>query len=101
MKLPVEIKTNDHKLLSLKSGDKFIADLNLNDGKRYYEIRMGYKYAKVKSIYSDIQFKRISAKKIKDLLAANYWSWAKADALYKALDNGKKLSKTWHKNYGV
>jgi len=101
MKLPVEIKTNDTKLLNLKSGDRFIADLNLNDGRRYYEIRMGYKYAKVKAVYADMQFKKISAKKLKALIKSNYWAWAKADAFYKASANGKKLSRTWHKNYGV
>jgi len=101
MKLPVEIKINNTKLLNLKSGDRFIADLNLNDGKRYYEIRMGYKYAKVRAIYSDMQFKRISARKLKELIKSNYWAWAKADAFHIALANGKKLSRTWHKNYGV
>lgn len=89
----------DKKLLNLKSGDNFIVEMYLG-GTRLCEIKMGYKYAKVKSLFGSPLSKKFSARKIKDLLAATYWCAARSDATYKAWEKGRKRKpRNWEAAY--
>ena len=88
----------DTKLLNVKSGDRFIVEIDL-EGRRFCEVRMGYKYGKVKAIYGNGLFKKMTANKLKKLLANNYWNSAGCDAFYKALENGKARPRNWQRNY--
>tara|TARA_R110000787_G_scaffold123036_1_gene233948 strand:- start:14 stop:316 length:303 start_codon:yes stop_codon:yes gene_type:complete len=89
----------DTKLLNLKSGDRFIVDINL-EGRRFCEIRMGYKHGKIKALFGNGFFKRMPACELRKLLADAYWRDARCDAFYKALAKGRKARpKNWQKNY--
>ena len=85
-------------LLNPKRSDKFTVWLHIGQGFRPYYVEVGNKRATLKAEYG----KKISMSinKLKETLAAQYWSAAKLHATIKAWNDGKKRrSKGWEKNY--
>lgn len=87
------------KLLNPKKGDSFITTFYL-DGYRTCQINFGSKWMIVKPLYSSINKKKFSTKNGREILRKMYWSAARTDAHYKAIESGKKRAgKNWEKNY--
>ncbi len=78
----------DTKLLNLKSGDHFIIDMNL-EGRRFYEVKLGYKHGKIKPIYGVSGFKKVVVVELKKLIAKAHHNAIKCDKFYKKLERKK------------
>ena len=85
-------------LLYPKRSDKFTVWLHIGQGFRPYYVEVGNKRATLKAEYG----KKITMtiNKLKEALAAQYWSAARLDATIKAWQAGKRRrSKGWEKDY--
>jgi len=93
-----------NQLTSPKTGDKFALDINLNNGKRFYNVTIGRKWIYFKELYHPAVVKKSVAEGRK-ILDKHYWDsakwdWFQKNCTLKAGDKRKKsIYKNWKKDY--
>tara|TARA_R100000935_G_C2797260_1_gene148749 strand:- start:403 stop:714 length:312 start_codon:yes stop_codon:yes gene_type:complete len=78
----VNILDNKRQLTSPKTSDAFCLDINLNNGQRFYDVKVGRKWVYFRPLFSVGTIKK-SIKEGKRLLYNKYWRAAETDAFYK------------------
>ena len=92
---------NKEQLTAPKTSDKFVLDINLNDGQRFYKVIIGRKWIYFRPVHNQGAIKKPIVRG-KKLLYNTYWNAAQIDAHYKYCvgDNKRKsLPKNWREEY--
>ena len=95
------ILNNKNQLTEPKTSDKFCLDINLNNGQRFYNVKVGRKWIYFRPVYNQGTIKK-SIDGGKRLLSNKYWRAAKTDAYYKYCtgdSHRKSLPKNWKGEY--
>jgi len=92
---------NKEQLTAPKTSDRFILDINLNNGQRFYKVLIGRKWIFFRPVDNQATIKKPIVRG-KKLLYNTYWNAAQIDAHYKYCvgDNKRKsLPKNWREEY--
>jgi len=94
------IFNNKTQLTDPKTSDRFILDINLNNGQRFYKVLVGRKWVFFRPVNNQGTIKK-SLKEGKKLLYNKYWNAAKTDAWYEHCVSTKRksLPKNWKEAY--
>ena len=92
---------NKEQLTAPKTSDRFILDINLNNGQRPYKVLIGRKWIFFRPVDNQATIKK-SVTQGKRILYNKYWNAARVDAHYEYCvgDNKRKsLPKNWKEAY--
>jgi hypothetical protein len=94
------IFNNKEQLTAPKTSDRFILDINLNNGQRFYKVLIGRKWIYFRPVNNQGTIKK-SVTQGKRILYNKYWNAAKTDAWYEycVTTKRKSLPKNWKKEY--
>jgi|TARA_R110000744_G_scaffold354871_1_gene461291 hypothetical protein len=92
---------NKEQLTAPKTSDRFVLDINLNNGQRFYKVLIGRKWIYFRPVHNQGVIKK-SVVEGKRILYNKYWKDAQTDAHYEYCvgDNKRKsLPKNWKEAY--
>ena len=95
------ILENKSQLTAPKMGDKFMLDINLNNGQRFYNVSVGRKWVYFRTVFGNGVIKK-SITEGRRVLNNRYWRAARTDAFYNFCTGEKRrksIPRNWQRSY--